>query len=102
MTFVARKTKGQFPGRKNRETNVLRPMRTDISVVSQMYDGANMSNKNLRMSNYLVRISIFFFFLLLFYLAFLLIGIDFDLFLRKVTSMLLGKQAKGSTSYFVD
>ena len=34
-------------------------MRTEMSVVSQsdMYEGANMSNKGLRMSNSLVRIS---------------------------------------------
>lgn len=56
-----------------------------MSVVSQsdMYEGANMSNKGLRMSNSLVRISILFLLLLIFYLAFLLIGIDFHLFLVK-------------------
>ena len=48
-------------------------MRTEMSVVSQsdMYEGANMSNKGLRMSNSLVRISIVFFFLIFFYLAFI-------------------------------
>lgn len=51
---------------------------------SDMYEGANMSNKGLRMSNSLVRISIVFLFLILFYLAFLLIDIDFDLFWLKV------------------
>jgi hypothetical protein len=53
MTFIDRKTNGQFPGRKKRETNGIRPMRTEMSVVSQsdMYEGANMSNKGLRMSN---------------------------------------------------
>lgn len=60
MTFIDRKTNGKFPGRKKRETNGIRPMRTDMSVVNQsdMYEGANMSNKGLRMSNSLVRISI--------------------------------------------
>ena len=73
MTFIDRKTNGQFPGRKKRETNGIRPMRTEMSVVSQsdMYEGANMSNKGLRMSNSLVRISIVFFFLIFFYLAFI-------------------------------
>lgn len=70
-----------------------RSMRTEMSIVSQskMYKGANMSNKGLRMSNYLVRISIVALLLLFFYLAFLLIGIDFDPVLRKLNSMLLGK-----------
>lgn len=51
MTIIDRKTNGQFPGRNKRETNGIRPMRTDMSVVSQsdMYEGANMSNKGLRM-----------------------------------------------------
>ena len=58
-------------------------------VVSQskMYEGT--SNKSLRMSNYLIRISIVLFMLLFFYLAFLLIGIDFNLVLMKLQSMLL-------------
>ena len=66
-------------------------IRTDSCVVSQskMYEGANMRKKGLRMSNYLVRISIVFFFLLFFYLAFLFFGIDFDLVLIKLNSILL-------------
>lgn len=42
--------KGLFPGRKSRETNLVRP--TDMSVVN-MCEGANMRNshKGLRMSN---------------------------------------------------
>ena len=85
------KIKLKEEGRKSRETNVIRSMRTDMSVVSQskMYEGA--SNKSLRMSNYLIRISIVLFMLLFFYLAFLLIGIDFNLVLMKLQSMLLGK-----------
>lgn len=56
MTCIDRNS--QFPGRKKRETNGIRPMRTEMSVVrSDMYEGANMSNKGLRMSNSLVRIS---------------------------------------------
>ena len=71
-------------------------MRTDMSVVSQsdMYEGANMSNKGLRMSNSLVRISIVFFFLILFYLAFLLIDIDFDLFWLKVKWTIFSKSLR--------
>lgn len=94
MTFIDRKTNGQFPGRKKRETNGIRPMRTDMSVVSQsdMYEGANMSNKGLRMSNSLVRISIVFFFLI--YLAFLLIDIDFDLFWLKVKWTIFSKSLR--------
>lgn len=59
MTFIDRKTNGQFPGRKKRETNVIliRPRRTVESK------GANMSNKSLRMSNFLVKISIVLFLL---------------------------------------
>ena len=93
LIMTIRKTNGQFPGRNKRETNGVRPMRTDMSVVSRskMYKGANRSNKGLRMSNYLVRISIVALLLLFFYLAFLLIGIDFDLLLIKKKSMLLAK-----------
>lgn len=60
MTRINIKTNSQFPGRKKRETNVISPMRTDMSVVSQsdMYEGTNMSNKSRRMSNFFVRISI--------------------------------------------
>lgn len=96
MTFIDRKTNGQFPGRKKRETNGIRPMRTEMSVVSQsdMYEGANMSNKGLRMSNSLVRISIVFFFLIFFYLAFLLIDIDFDLFWLQVKWTIFSKSLR--------
>lgn len=67
-----------------------------MSVVSQsdMYEGANMSNKGLRMSNSLVRISIVFFFLIFFYLAFLLIDIDFDLFWLKVKWTIFSKSLR--------
>jgi hypothetical protein len=37
MTFIDRKTNGQFPGRKKRETHGIRPMRTEIS---EMYEVA--------------------------------------------------------------
>lgn len=85
------KIKLKEEGRKSRETNVIRSMRTDMSVVSQskMYEGA--SNKSLRMYNYFIRISRVLFMLLFFYLAFLLIGSDFNLVLMKLQSMLLGK-----------
>lgn len=96
MTIIDRKTNGQFPGRKKRETNGIRPMRTDMSVVSQsyMYEGANMSNKGLRMSNSLVRISIVSFILLLVYLAFLLIDMDFYLFWLKVKWTIFSKSLR--------
>ena len=85
MTFNTKKTKGLFPSRKKRETNVIviRPMRTVESK------GANISDKSIQMSNFLVRISIVFFLVFLLYLAFLLIGIEFDLVLRKLNSILL-------------
>ena len=96
MTIIDRKRNGQFPGRKKRETNGIRPMRTDMSVVSQsyMYEGANMSNKGLRMSNSLVRISIVSFILLLVYLAFLLIDMDFYLFWLKVKWTIFSKSLR--------
>lgn len=81
MTIITTKTNGQFPSRKNGETNVLRP------VVSQ----SKMYNKSLRMSNYLIRISIVLFMLLLFSFSFREIGIDFNLVLMKLQSILLGK-----------
>lgn len=92
MTIITTKTNGQFPSRKNGETNVLRP----VVSHSKMYEGAS-----LRMSNYLIRISIVLFMLLFIYLAFLMIGIDFNVVLMngidfnvvlmKFQSMLLGK-----------
>ena len=50
-----------------RETNVIKPMRTEFSIVSKskMFEGANMSNKSLRMFHFLVRMSILVFFLIL-------------------------------------
>ncbi|KAM0016482.1 hypothetical protein Hdeb2414_s0028g00697161 [Helianthus debilis subsp. tardiflorus] len=85
MTIINKKTNGQFPSRKIGKTNVLRP----VVNQSQMYEGA--SKKSLRMSNDFIRISIMLFMLLFFYLAFLLIGIDFNLVIMKLQSMLLGK-----------
>ncbi|KAL6519622.1 hypothetical protein OROMI_032870 [Orobanche minor] len=55
---------------------------------SDMYEDGN---KGLRMSNFLVRISIVFFCFLLIYLVFLLIGIDFNPLFIKAKSMLLAK-----------
>lgn len=37
MTFINRKTNGQFPGRKKRETNGIRPMRTEMSETTIHY-----------------------------------------------------------------
>ena len=88
---IPQKTKGKFPGRNKRETNVIRSMRTELSVVSQtqLYESADMIQKSLRM---LVIISIFFCLLLLFYLAsFLGVGLFLDLVLQKLNSMLLAK-----------
>ncbi|GMI95814.1 hypothetical protein HRI_005288800 [Hibiscus trionum] len=85
MTIITTKTNGQFPSRKNGETNVLRP----VVSQSKMYEGA--SNKSLRMSNSFIRISIVLLMLLFVYLAFLFFGIDFNLVLMKLQSILLGK-----------
>lgn len=39
MTFIDRKTNGQFTGRKKRETHGIRPMRTEMS---EMYEVARI------------------------------------------------------------
>lgn len=88
---IPKKTKGKFPGRNKRETNVIRSMRTELSVVSQtqLYENADRIQKGFRM---LVIISIFLCLLLLFYLAsFLGVYLDFDFVLQKLNSMLLAK-----------
>ena len=88
---IPKKTKGKFPGRNKRETNVIRSMRTELSVVSQtqLYENADRIQKGFRM---LVIISSFFFLLLLFYLAsFLGVYLDLDFVLQKLNSMLLAK-----------
>ncbi|CAI8608498.1 unnamed protein product [Vicia faba] len=65
MTFINRKTNGQFPGRKKRETNGIRPMRTE------------MSEKTIHYWVYIVLI--FLTFSLICYITWLIFGLSFFL-----------------------
>jgi len=91
--FIPIKTKGKFPGRNKRETNVIRSMRTELSVVSRtpLYKNAYMIQKSFLM---LVKIAIFFCLLLLFLFnlaSFLGVDLDLGFVLQKLNSMLLAK-----------
>lgn len=74
-----KKNQVRTPSVKKRETNAT--IRTDMNVVRQsdMYEGANMSHKGLRMSHYLVRISIVFFFLALSFWVLPPFGVNLDI-----------------------
>lgn len=72
--------------RMGKKINVLRPMLRPISTIYRCTSFA--------MYNYLIRISILLFMLLFFYLA--LIGIDLNLVLMKLKSMLLGSISTSS------
>ena len=91
--FIPIKAKGKFPGRNKRETNVIRSMRTELSVVSrtQLYKNAYMIQKSFLM---LVKIAIFFCLLLLFLFnlaSFLGVDLDLGFVLQKLNSVLLSK-----------
>lgn len=79
-------SRGTVSGRKNRETNVRSPRRTDIRVVNKVLNKSQMSKTrlSLRMSHFwvlIVTVSLFF----------LIFNIDVTILLDKLKSILLIK-----------